>query len=275
MLSHYFEITVTPDRYPELFSDFILDETEQAIEEINGSIIVRTEEEPAALEHKIEQFAKVLSERLDEKIAVKTVSEEKENCDWIQLYKDSVQPIEVAPFYIHPSWCEPKSGFKNIIVDPALAFGSGHHETTYMCLKILARYVKTEQELLDVGCGSGILSLAAAKLGAIPDLCDTDPLAIEESEKNFSTNGLALRSAWVGSASNANQKYDIVLANIVADVLEIISKDLQKCLKPESILILSGILATKKDKILKKYRDLTLIDEMQNNEWVSLVMQKS
>lgn len=275
MLSHYFEITINPDRYPELFSDFILEETEQAIEELDGAIIVRTENEPSVLVSKIQEYARVLSARLDETVNVTVRSEKKENRDWIQLYKDSVQPIEVPPFYIHPSWDESKPGLENIIVDPALAFGSGHHETTYMCLKILGQYIKEDQKLLDVGCGSGILSLAAVRLGAVADVCDTDPLAIEESQKNFALNALPLRSAWVGSASKANQKYDIVLANIVADVLEIISQDLQKCLKEDSILILSGILATKKDKILKKYRDLTLIEEMENNEWVSLVMQKS
>ena len=101
--------------------------------------------------------------------------------------------------------------------------------------------LKKNDAVLDVGCGSGILSIACAKLEALVDICDTDEVALKSSSTNFALNNVAFGNSWVGSASMATKEYDVVLANIIADVLIMISKDLKNNLKQGGYLILSGI----------------------------------
>ena len=128
------------------------------------------------------------------------------------------------------------------MIDPALAFGSGHHQTTSNCLKFIPNLIKKDDNILDVGCGSGILSIAAAKLGANIDICDTDELSIQEAIKNAKLNNVIINNSWIGSANNSSKIYDLVIANIIADVLILISKDLKERVKQNGYLILSGIL---------------------------------
>jgi ribosomal protein L11 methyltransferase len=273
MHPHYFEVTIHPSHFYDTFSDFLLTETGEAIEEREGVIVVRTERDPSSLIGKVESFSETLSTRTGKQVNVQIQSKQKENRDWLQCYQNSVQPILIGDIYIHPSWHKPLKNSYNIVVDPALAFGSGHHESTSMCINLLRHYVQQGKTVLDVGCGSGILALVASKLGGEVDLCDTDESAILESRKNFDRNNLSFRRAWIGSSCNTNQKYDIVSANIVADVLETIASDLMACLHETSVLIMSGILEHKKHTILRKFRQLKLSHELTQNEWVSLVMR--
>jgi len=198
----------------------------------------------------------------------------KENKDWIAKYKSGIKPVTVGKFYIHPSWNEPKEDKINILIDPALAFGSGHHETTSSCLLAIGDYVKKGNHLIDVGSGSGILAIAASKIGAICDICDTDPLAIENSLKNFELNSVKCNDSWVGSVVKSTRKYDVVVANIVADILILINKDLKKVLKENGILIVSGILETYLDKVMKKFDDFNIIKNIKKNEWGTLVLKR-
>jgi ribosomal protein L11 methyltransferase len=133
------------------------------------------------------------------------------------------------------------------------------------------KYVQSGQTLVDVGCGSGILAIAASKLGAQVDICDTDENAIKDAKENFNINETFYDEAWVGSISKTTKKYDIVVANIVADVLAMIASDLKKCMKENGILILSGILDKHLSKVENKYKDLKQIEVIQKNEWVTLV----
>jgi ribosomal protein L11 methyltransferase len=128
----------------------------------------------------------------------------------------------------------------------------------------------------DVGTGSGILGIAAQKIGAKVDICDTDPVSIEDSLKNFTTNGLKPNNYWTGSINNAMVAYDVIIANIVADVLMMISKDIKKHTANNAIVILSGIMEQHKDKVIKKFlknNDCEIIEELQKNEWVTLVLK--
>jgi ribosomal protein L11 methyltransferase len=200
--------------------------------------------------------------------------EQKENIDWVKAYQNSVQPIEVGEFYIHSSWEKEKQEKQNILIDPALTFGSGHHETTNTCLLMISKYVKSKQTVIDVGCGSGILGIASAKLGANVDICDTDIVAVEDSVKNFEANGVKCEDYWEGSCSKHTKTYDVVIANIVADVLIFIHKDLKKATSDGGIIILSGIMDKHQDKVLKKFQDCELIEKIQKNEWVTLVVKK-
>ncbi len=267
----YQELTIIlDDRFVDLISDFVANIYGDGIEMGEGRIIVRSESDLGYVQEAVE----TLSGTLGDSLTLTCEIEEKANTDWIETYQNSVQPIEAGKFYIHPSWNEPKEDLINIIVDPALAFGSGHHGTTYACLEAIGEYVNPDDTVLDVGCGSGILGLAAGKLGAVVDLCDTDPVSIESTQENFSLNDESYHAIWEGSVNKTEEKYDIVIANIIADVLRAISPTLQKSVKEGGLLIISGILDSKESLVLDAYTSLKLIQRKQRDEWVTLIYQK-
>ena len=274
MKKYYYELKIKPNLYYELFLDLVSSLTQEAIEELNNTIIIRSEDELDIIESGVIAFAKELSSAFQTEISCETINEKKENLDWIKLYQDSVQPIEVGDFYIHPSWNKPMDGKTNIVIDPTLAFGSGHHETTNECLRALEKYVKKDDKVCDVGTGSGILGIAASKMGALIDICDTDIVAVEDAIKNFKTNNADVNEYWEGSANTTKNSYDVVIANIVADVLAMIARDIKKITKDNGIIILSGIMEQHKGKVLKKFNDCEIIEELQQNEWVTLIVKK-
>ncbi len=263
----YNELTITLKNqgFVELIADYIATVFDEGVEIGENKVIVRSDNDLHAIEKALEEF---------DGVAMKFVYETKENQDWIQKYKDSIEPIEAGIFYIYPSWYSPKEGFVNIKIDPALAFGSGHHATTFSCLQALSTLIKPDDTVLDVGCGSGILGLAATKLGATVDLCDTDLLSVESTKENFALNNAEYRALWEGSANKTTSNYTIVVANIIADVLKFIPKELKRAVKIEGYLILSGILDKKESSVLPYYQELVLIDRKLKDEWVTLVYKK-
>ena len=271
---YYYELTIKPNLYYELFLDLADSLTKDAIEELNETIIIRSVDELDVVEAGVLAFAKELSTAFSTDITCETIYEKKENQDWIKQYQQSVQPIEVGRFYIHPSWSESKDDKINIVIDPTLAFGSGHHETTNECLIAIDKYVSEDSIVCDVGTGSGILGIAASKLGASVDICDTDIVAVEDAIKNFNTNCVNSVEYWEGSANTTKKIYDVVIANIVADVLAMISKDIKKITKENGIIILSGIMEQHKSKVLKKFSDCEIVEELQQNEWVTLIVKR-
>jgi len=261
MEDNYIELIVkSKPEFIDLLADFIGNFTNEAVEIGKDSIILRTNNDTKKLEDEL--F------KLD--IDLEVSKEKKANIDWIKIYQDSVQPIDVAEFWVYPSWYEPKSDKINILINPALAFGSGHHATTYSCLEQISNIVKPNNSLLDVGCGSGILALAARKKGAVVDLCDTDELAIDSAKENFELNKEEYQDIWIGSANKTDKKYDIVVANIIADVLKMIALELKNRLKSKGILILSGILDKKENIVTSVFSDLKMIDRNQKDEWVTI-----
>ncbi len=274
MKQEYYELQVTPSRKINLFIDFIFEFGIEAVETKNNKLIIRDEESLEEVEWGILEFAKKLSELTGEHIKVRTKLEKKENQDWINKYKNSITPVEIGRFYIRPSWEKEKNNFLNIVIDPALSFGTGHHETTSSCLEIIDKIVKKEDNLLDVGCGSAILSIAAAKLGANVDLCDSDELSIKSAEKNFDLNKTAYNDIWIGSANGTEKSYDIVVANIVADILIMISKDLKSRVKKDGSLILSGILDKYLDNVLDKFDNFELKEIIKKKEWRTLHLKR-
>jgi ribosomal protein L11 methyltransferase len=262
----YNELTITlDDAYVELIADFISSLSDDGMELGAGKIIIRSENDLTSVKDALVAF---------DDIKIDFTLEVKENKDWIKTYQESVQPIEAGKFYIFPSWYEPKEGLINIKIDPALAFGSGHHATTFSCLEAVSEYVKSEDHVLDVGCGSGILGLAARKLGAEIELCDTDPISVESTQKNFELNDAAYGKLWEGSVNKAEGTYEVVIANIIPDVLKFIAKDLKAATKENGYLILSGILDKKEAALVKSFADLTLVERKLKDEWVTLVYQK-
>jgi ribosomal protein L11 methyltransferase len=157
------------------------------------------------------------------------------NRDWVQSARDLLQPMEVgARFFLAPAWRDdptPAGRFR-IAINPGMAFGTGVHETTQLCLEALEEFVKPGDRVLDVGAGSGILSQAAALLGAgRVYACDTDPIAVEIAGNGF-----------VGSANAvATASVDLVVANISPEAIVQIAPDLVRVLRPEGILLASGL----------------------------------
>jgi ribosomal protein L11 methyltransferase len=275
MNTSYFELTVTPSAFPELFNDFINEIFSEPVEELDNSFILRSQEDIFEdIQWAIESYVTALNEKFDENISVLFAQAEKENEDWIKSYQDGVAPIEVGSFYIHPSWHEAKDDKLNIVIDPALAFGSGHHPTTATCLKAIEKYVHKDSFVVDVGCGSGILAIACAKRDAKVDLCDTDIESVDSSRENFEKNGVRYNSVWQGSINNATESYDVIVANIVADVLTFIANDIYKKLKDDGVVILSGILDKYEEKVIHSYRKFEVSERIPQDEWVTLVMKK-
>jgi len=267
MNEYFYELIIETEGYNDVISDLVLALTNEAIEEQKGKIIVRSSEPLDDIKWAVEEFSKKSKIPLN----MKTVKQKNEN--WIKKYQESIQPVSVGKFYIHPTWKSPKDDLINIIIDPALAFGSGHHETTGSCLKAIGDLVKKGDEVLDVGCGSGILSIACAKLGAKVDLCDSDPLSVESAKENFKLNQISYNDAWIGSVNKTDKKYDFTIANIIADVLIMISKDLKKSVKEGGYLILSGILDKYREDVAKKFDNFDTISQLKNDEWFTLVLK--
>ncbi len=270
---YYYEYRIRSDAFLEEIESFLMDRFYNGIEEADGELILRSEESLDDVIEALQEYVASLEELFRQKVKLEIKKEKKQNSDWIEKYKQSITPVEVGEFYIYPSWHKPKEGKINIAIDPALAFGSGHHETTRGCLQAISCYVQPGMRVLDVGCGSGILAIAAAKKGAAVDICDTDELAIEESRKNFAKNQVEFKNAWVGSVNMVKEKYDIVIANIVADVLVMIASDLKKALKPGGTLILSGIIEKYQDKVANKFCDLGAIELIEDGEWRTMIVR--
>jgi ribosomal protein L11 methyltransferase len=267
----YYELTITlKNDFVEFIADFVANIAGSGVEIGKGHIIVRGESDLTFVKDALVSLAGTLSGSIDMNYTL----EEKENQDWIKNYQDSVQPIVAGKFYIFPSWYVPKEGFINIKIDPALAFGSGHHATTFSCLKAISEYVKKEDSVIDVGCGSGILGLACKKLSASVALCDTDPISIESCEKNFILNEESYDRLWEGSVDKSQSTYDVVIANIIADVLRFISKDLKSSCKKDGFIILSGILDKKEALVKESFKDLNLEQRILKDEWVTLIYKK-
>ena len=271
MQEKYYELTITVDeQYIDFIADFVANIFGDSIEVGNNHIIIRSEKDPSYVKEAVE----ALTATLGNTIKTEYQMEEKDNIDWIKKYQDSIEPIEASKFYIYPSWYKSKEGKINIKIDPALAFGSGHHATTFSCLEAISKTVKEGDRVLDVGCGSGILGLACTKLGAKVDLCDTDPMSVKSCKENFELNEEKYDKLWEGSADRAEGKYDIVIANIIADVLKSIAADLKNATKNGGILILSGILDKKEPQVLESFEDMKLLDRKQKDEWITLIYTK-
>lgn len=274
MPEHYFELVVKVSSHHSLFSDFLSDTLSVGFEEIDEGFIIRSEEDLETIIWGLEQFSEALQKALAKSIELECKQTKKKNSDWVASYQKSIEPIAIEKFYIHPTWNEPNPDLINIVIDPALTFGTGHHPTTASCLKAVSKYVQENDNVLDVGCGSGILGMAAMKLGAKVDACDTDPISVTNSIENAKLNNLEFSNIWEGSLNKTDKQYRVVIANIVADVLTFIAKDLKDALENNGILVLSGILNKYEDKVLSYYKNLTLLERIPQEEWITLILKK-
>lgn len=274
MTESYYELVVKVSSHHSLFSDFLSDTLPIGFEETDDGFVIRSEEDLETIVWGLEQFTEALQKALGETIELEYKQTKLKNSDWVEVYQKSIKPLQIDKFYIHPTWDEPSPDLINIAINPALAFGTGHHPTTASSLKAIAKYVKAGSSVIDVGCGSGILGIGALKVGAKVDACDTDIVSVENTKENAALNGVKFSNIWEGSCSASSNKYDVVVANIVADVLTFIAKDLKNALKSEGILILSGILDKHEKKVLGFYKELELLERIAQDEWITLILKK-
>ena len=202
--------------------------------------------------------------------------------DWENSWKDYFDILNIGEkFVIVPTWREYENEENKYVIniDPGMAFGTGGHETTSLCIKNLEKYVKPHDNIIDVGCGSGILSIAASYLtdGEIKAV-DLDKLAVDVSRENFALNNSENRIV-VEEASlltKETKKYNVIVANILAHIIELMLDDAYKLLEDGGYYITSGIIKDKKDELLEKMleRGFKLIEETSDNEWYSFVVTK-
>ncbi len=198
-------------------------------------------------------------------VALREVAEQ----DWVRLTQSQFAPVEITPsFWIVPSWHEaPPQATRVIRLDPGLAFGTGTHPTTRMCLRWTAAHARPWSRVLDYGCGSGILAIGAALHGAQAiDAVDIDPAAVESTRANAQANGVRLEA---GLPDAAQGSYPLVLANILATPLKLLAPLLSGHVAPGGHLVLAGILERQADELITAYAPwLTLEVSDREEGWI-------
>lgn len=245
----------------------------------------------------LERILREIEEGLDDLSQFVDVGErtittsETEDKDWINNWKEFFKPFTVDDILIKPTWEEIPEEHKDkllIQIDPGTAFGTGMHETTQLCIRQLRKYVNGQSRILDVGTGSGILGIAAIKLGA-PEVfgTDLDENAIVAVGENLEANGISGEQFEVVQGNIIDDKeiqdrvgyecYDIVVANILADVIIMLQKEIPVHLKHGGIFITSGIINMKEEAVkeaLAANEELEIIETTYQGEWVSITARR-
>lgn len=199
-----------------------------------------------------------------------------EEADWANAWKAFYKPLRVGQhLVVTPPWESPELGANDIplVIDPGMAFGTGSHPTTQLCLAALEEHVRPEMRVADVGTGSGILAIAAAKLGASAVVAnDIDPLAVQIARANAQVNDVSLHT----QEDLPNGEYDLVVANILADVIIGLKDELAARTKPDGVLIASGIIDTREDDVQGELERVGFqhLDTRRQAEWVALIFRR-
>ena len=219
------------------------------------------------------------------RVEIDTMHEE----DWENNWKQYFHPLPIGEkFLVVPSWEKEDGNGRTVIeIDPASSFGTGRHETTALCLEALENLAPENKSVLDMGCGSGILGIGAALLGAKHiDAVDIDMVATRIAEENAEKNNLpdgkmdvvcgnvlADESLW---NSFAEKKYDIILANIVADIVILLTQDAPRFMNPDTVYIMSGIIDTREQDVLTALDQcgFTVVERREHGGWLCMVCKK-
>ena len=194
--------------------------------------------------------------------------------DWVRLTQSQFAPVEITPtFWIVPTWHEPPAQARQVIrLDPGLAFGTGTHPTTRMCLGWIARHAVTASRVLDYGCGSGILAIGAAKFGAAEVVgVDIDEAAIASTRLNAQANGVAVRA---GQVDTVDGVFNVVLANILATPLKVLAPLLSAHVQPGGSLVLAGILERQAQELMEAYAPYCQLQVSDTQDgWILMTAQ--
>jgi ribosomal protein L11 methyltransferase len=278
----YHEFTI---RIPDLFRDTLIRMLTQ-----NGCLgVIEDKDSLIAYFPATKDVDNILSELAVQKAILEKVDREHEltfdynlipDQDWNESWKKGFTPLDVGEhFTILPPWEDKRSGHINLIIDPGMAFGTGHHETTRSCLVLMEKYdgITEKGRFLDLGTGTGLLAIAASKLGYDQVVAvDTDPLAIEAARRNLDLNHVINVELREGSVIEAPGTFDCIVANIISGVLILLAHEISSRLKHSGIAILSGILADQADEVIRAYEQtgLKFIESFPDHKWVSLVLRK-
>ena len=214
--------------------------------------------------------------------SLETVRRVVDGDDWIEIWRKHYKPMKFGKVVVCPAWIdyEPKEDEVKVLIDSNMAFGTGEHETTSMVVELLQDYISGVKTVIDVGTGSGILGIAAAKLGAPKVfMSDIDYVAVKTAAHNCEMNGVADKCEVCLNdlLSEKNVKGELLLANITADVLLILSRTVVNHIVSGGIMIMSGIIKSRVDEVIERYTSLgfTLEKRRDKGEWIALVMKKS
>ncbi|MDB1922926.1 50S ribosomal protein L11 methyltransferase [Clostridium tertium] len=236
-------------------------------------------------EDNIDEILKYINEKMNElkELGIdtgvaKVESEKMFEEDWANNWKKYYKPTKVGEkIVVKPIWEEYDAQGEELVVelDPGMAFGTGTHETTRMCIQSLEKYVKEDSTVFDVGCGSGILAIAAAKLSSKMAVgVDLDPVAVESAKENVGYNNLENIQILYGNLVEViDGKADIVVANIIAEVICILTEDVKRVLKDNGYFITSGIIHDRVDMVTKKLEEtgFEVIEINKDGEWNCIV----
>ena len=218
---------------------------------------------------------------IDAKISISGVNEE----DWANSWKAYYKPIEIGErIVIVPAWekYDAPEGKLVVRMDPGMAFGTGSHETTRLVIGLLEKYIKDGQRVLDVGCGSGILAICAAKLGARECRAyDIDPVAVKVARENIKDAGLGDTvtcdvSDLLRGVDRTGGMYDVICANIVADIIIRMTPDVGELMNESSVILASGIISERADDVISCFEanGFRIIERAEENGWCALAVGK-
>lgn len=202
--------------------------------------------------------------------------------DWANSWKAYYKPIKIGNIVIVPAWEKYNAGEDEIIVkmDPGMAFGTGTHETTKLIIGLLQKYVHKGDSVMDVGTGSGILAICSAKLGAA--MCrayDIDPMSVRVANENIKDSGLddivtCKQSDLLRQAENTEGGYDVICANIVADIIIRMTPDVSRFMNNKTVLLASGIISERRDDVISCFEQhgLKIIEVAEDNGWCALAV---
>lgn len=242
------------------------------------SVFIPSEKSPTeAIAFLKDRFAE---SSIDAKIELIGVCED----DWANSWKAYYKPIRIGKhMVIVPAWEKFEAKPDDIVIrmDPGMAFGTGTHETTRLVIELLEKYTTNGCRMLDVGCGSGILAICASKLGAA--FCaayDIDPVAVRVSKDNIAESGqkniICEVSDLLKQVDVSNGKYDLVTANIVADIIIRMSPDIADYMNPDAVLIASGIISERKYEVIDKLTEnnFQVVEILEDNGWCAVVVKQ-
>ena len=219
-----------------------------------------------------------LKAELSEKKLGQCLLEEKDDEDWANNWKKYYKPLEIGEkLAIVPEWEDYDNDKRTVIkINPGMAFGTGTHESTYMCLELLERYVNKDDDIFDIGCGSGILAIAGLKLGAKKALLvDIDEKCIDASHENAGLNGLEdkMEIKKGNLLDVVKGRADLIVSNIIAEIIVDEIKNLKNHMDKGGIFITSGIIKERRQMVIHALEEngFEIIDELEKNNWVAIV----
>lgn len=199
--------------------------------------------------------------------------------DWAEEWKKYYKPVEIGNIVVVPSWESYQNTNDRTVVklDPGMAFGTGTHESTMLCLEAIQRYIKPGFDVIDIGTGSGILAIAAKKLGANRVLAvDIDDVAVNVARENAALNNIEIEIKQNDLVFGIEEKFDIAIANIIADIIIKLARNIKNVLKEYGLFISSGIIEDRLDDVLKSFKEnsLELVEIRKFNNWCLVVARK-